>query len=89
MALTFIPVDILFEDWKDSLLECTIIKENGTELKAEGMPNNEDGKDYIMFKYGVDVSQGDVIINEDGNFVVNKIKVNKYGGEPNSVDAFI
>jgi len=88
MGMLPVYVDEFFDDFKDSLIECEIVRNGKTISKVDGMPNNENGE-YIMFKYGVDVQVGDVIYSEHGNDVVKRVVIDKYEGSPNAIRAYV
>ena len=84
-----VSVDMMFDDFKDTLIECQVVRNGETILNCSGMLNDENGKEYIMFRYGLDIQVGDIIFSEHGNDIVQSIVIGKYEGEPNAIEAYI
>jgi hypothetical protein len=82
-------VDRMFKDFCDTLIECEIVRDGKTILKLMGMLNEENGKEYIMFKYGDDVRVGDVIYSEHGNDIVREVRIGNYNGNPDAIEAYL
>ena len=90
--MCFMPISFKqFEkDWGFTAVDCEIIRGDESICVVTGYFDSEDsdGKHY-RFKYGTDIQTGDVIISENGNDVIRRIRVEKYNGSPDSITAFI
>lgn len=87
MAELPVSGDQFFQDFAFTLLEYQVQRSGKLVYTLKGMTNDDEGGNYIAFLYGAEISEGDELI-ADERYVVRKVKVDTYHGNPEVIKAY-
>jgi len=80
-----IPARQFFKDFSFDL-DSFLVKRTGITL--DGLTNKDEEGHHVAFLYGCDIQVGDVIVSGSKHYVVNRIEVDGFNGQPDMAKAY-